>query len=311
MIMKTILTIALLLVGVLSAPGTLEIRQPACGIKRAMGYTLSLPNSRLVSGGLRRNYAIYVPTTYNKNTTKKWPLIIDFHGHYRTGDGQHQISTYDTYTNDYIIAYPNGLWRAWQPADYAYPGVNDIQFTKDLLAHLQSIYCIDPKRVYASGMSNGGGFVNTLACSEVGNSFAAFAMASAALYHQNQTTVCNYRRPIIEAHGLLDDIIPYAPTVPAFGGPTPQIADWVSWWAARDGCQVSDAIVSQQKGYNITSYSCNGQKDIVKHYKLFNGSHCWPSSTGLSISSQRTYCTDRSLEYTPEVLDFFSKWRLP
>lgn len=54
--------------------------------------------------------------------------------------------------------------------------LNDIGFTMDMLTYFNKNFCIDNKRVYATGKSNGGGFTSVLACDPVvSNSFAAFA----------------------------------------------------------------------------------------------------------------------------------------
>lgn len=38
-------------------------------------------------------------------------------------------------------------------------GVDDIQFTLDMISDLQDNLCVDSKRIYAAGKSNGGGLV--------------------------------------------------------------------------------------------------------------------------------------------------------
>jgi len=68
--------------------------------------------------------------------------------------------------------------------------------------------------------------------------------------------------------------------------------------------------VEQENGYEIISYSCGGLKDVVQHYDVFELGHCWPSSSGANSDSARSYCGDRSLDYTPVVLNFFAKWDL-
>jgi poly(3-hydroxybutyrate) depolymerase len=108
--------------------------------------------------------------------------------------------------------------------------VDDLQFTTDLVAHVQGEYCIDSSRLYASGKSNGGGFVDTLACSDHGDQFAAFAMAAAALYTDTSRGSCTKKRAILESHGLADATIPYHPGgTPGAGGPLPDIEKWVNY----------------------------------------------------------------------------------
>src|SRR5207302_4114506 len=42
--------------------------------------------------------------------------------------------------------------------------VDDVAFVRALLAKLATEACVDPKRIYATGCSNGGGMVYRLAC---------------------------------------------------------------------------------------------------------------------------------------------------
>lgn len=204
---------------------------------------------------------------------------------------------------------PLGVENHWQGPTYAIPGVDDLQFTTDLIAHLQNSYCIDTTRLYASGKSNGAGFVDLLACSDHGDQFSAFAMASAALYTDLSKDSCTKKRAILESHGDEDATIPYHPTQEGSGGPLPDISAWVSWWGQRT-CG-PDAVADYSGdlgGYNTTSYSCGTYEDVVQHYQIFELGHCWPSSTGTNKDSERSYCFDRSVDFTEEVLGFFGRW---
>jgi poly(3-hydroxybutyrate) depolymerase len=79
-------------------------------------------------------------------------------------------------------------------------------------------------------MSNGGGFVNTIACNDVGGEFAAFAPASGAYYTDNSGVDdgCKPARaslPILEIHGGSDESVYYSGGV-GEGGIEPAIPDW-------------------------------------------------------------------------------------
>lgn len=56
------------------------------------------------------------------------------------------------------------LQERWE----GFPGAttDDIGFTMDILDDIESQYCIDTNRVYATGKSDGAGFVGVLACDE-------------------------------------------------------------------------------------------------------------------------------------------------
>lgn len=293
---------------------TVASASTGCGKTHTPGFQNSTANHSLQSGNLTRHYAIYIPESYNDDPSKQWPLIIDYHGNGDTPSDQFNNSMYYTYPagQGYLAVYPAGVNKHWQGPSYATPGVNDLQFTTDLISHIQTEYCIDSDHIYASGKSNGGGFVDTLACSDNGDQFAAFAMAAAALYTDTQEAGCPKKRAILEAHGDNDTTIPYGGDPDGNGGPLPNITAWVEWWGQRDGC---DPILDRQEtgdlgGYNITSYSCNGLVNVVQHYQVFDLGHCWPSSSGNNFDGQKRVCQDHALDFTPVVLDFFASWDL-
>lgn len=134
-------------------------------------------------------------------------------------------------------------------------------------------------------------------------------MASAALYTDNSKDSCSKKRAVLEAHGDQDGTIPYHPTDDGSGGPIPDIGEWVSWWGQRTcGDDASPVVSGDQGGYDTTKYSCGEYSDVVAHYQVYGLGHCWPSSVGDNNDSVRDDCGDRSLDFTPVVLDFFGKW---
>ena len=186
-------------------------------------------------------------------------------------------------------------------------------------------YCIEEKRIYATGESNGGGFVDVLACSpEYGNRFAAFAPVIGAFYSDvNDQSMCNLSRsrtPILEIHGYLDANfdcehasilqtephwcqIPYNGTVgrdPPLKNPLPRILDWLARWATRNGCaQGAMPDLEQREGYAFVKYDCGGIDRIVQHYRVDNWGHKWPNpEDGAVIDAGKI------------VMDFFSRHRL-
>ena len=187
-------------------------------------------------------------------------------------------------------------------ASYAASGVSDKAFTTDLLNYLKSKYCIDSNRIYASGMSNGGGFVSTLACSlAYGSDFAAFAPVAGAFYTDVNNRTCKPAQvplPILEFHGTNDTVIPYNGGNGA-GGAVPAIPDWLSRWAVRNGCSDPPTASAMHnhtsRNHTRVTYSCNGDKDIVDHYKLIGMGHSWPNV------SRRT----AGIDATPRILEFF------
>ncbi|KAL0483815.1 bifunctional acetylxylan esterase/xylanase [Acrasis kona] len=284
-----------------------------CGKRHKEGFNSNKDNHKLQSGGRTRTYAVNVPEGYNNDLNKEWPLIIDFHGNGGSPEKQYENSRYYKYNQGqkYIVVYPAGVEKHWQGPSYAVKGVNDLAFVTDLLEHIRDNYCIDNNRLYASGKSIGGGFVDILACSPEGNPFSAFAMAAPALYAEaNPQFKCPYKRAILQAHGTNDQTIPYKGSSSGKGGPIPSILEWVSRWGKRNGCSNQDmkTLIRECDGYKLFTYSCNGYDKIVQHYQVINNGHCWPSTSRATTDGRRDYCGPYLFDYTPRVLEFFSRW---
>lgn len=272
--------------------------------------------------GERREYGIWVPPNYNSNTQKQRRLIFDYHGNGGCSDCQHKNTKYQDFDNSYIVVYPQGLpgsgtIACFQSGEPYCDGHDDLTFTTELLKHIRQEYCIDSDHVYASGKSNGGGFVNFLACSDNGDEFAAFAMASAALYTDMSKDSCSKKRAIMEAHGDNDCTICYygegkcpSQCQSNNGKKTPNLDNWVGWWGERDGCAASDRSYTDENGYQLQTYTCGGQEDVVQHFKVAGLGHCWPADNDQTQDYIDLTCGSYALSYTPKVLDFFGKWSL-
>lgn len=190
--------------------------------------------------------------------------------------------------------------------------MNDLQFTSDLLEYMRDNFCIDNTRIYATGKSNGGGFVGTLACAPQGADFAAFAPVSGAFYTDANGTDCTPARsplPILEFHGADDTTIPYAGGRGA-GGQLPSIPTWLSRWAVRDGCSAppTNTTVDEYGGVvHHTSYNCRGYKGIVQGYKIDGLAHVWPSTE----SNPDNKGVPTVIEATKVIIDFFNDYTKP
>ena len=276
-----------------------------CGKSHEPGFHDVLASRNITSGHGARYYAIHVPSFYNSDLSKPWPLIVDFHGTGGSPRQQFENSLYADYPagQHYLVAYPVQVDGRWDVP-------SDLQFTSDLLAQLPQKYCIDLTRVYTSGKSTGGGFVDTLACSDIGDKFAAFAMAAAALYNDTREDGCLKKRAILEAHGDGDTAVPYQ-GAPDGDGALPDIPTWVTWWGRRCDPSAQARRTGDLGGYDITSIDCAGVANVTQHYRVHGLGHCWPGSTGKNSDAETLpVCNVRALDYTPVVLDFFARWTL-
>jgi polyhydroxybutyrate depolymerase len=160
--------------------------------------------------GRSRTYLLHVPKSYDG--TKPRPLVLDFHGYSRTSAGQKAASGWDAVSDreGLLVAYPDGVGSSWNVGgccgSAGTSNIDDVGFARALVAQLATQLCVDLKRVYASGVSNGAGISARLGC-EAADLFAGVALVSSDL----RTQPCQPRRPITEIafRGTGDTLEPY------------------------------------------------------------------------------------------------------
>jgi polyhydroxybutyrate depolymerase len=139
------------------------------------------PGERTVSltvGGQSRSFLLHVPPGYSGDTPVA--VVFDFHGLGGNGMQQRNLSGWAAVADreGFIMVYPNGSSNAWNVGRCCPPsadqGVDDVAFVRAIIAQLQRDACIDERRVYASGCSNGGGMSYKLAC-DAGDAIAGIA----------------------------------------------------------------------------------------------------------------------------------------
>ncbi|KAI1283619.1 carbohydrate esterase family 1 protein [Xylaria sp. FL0933] len=270
----------------------------------------------LTSSGRDRSYSVHLPSDYDKSAP--YPVVIGFHGSSSIGlffEADTKLSE-SRFSAGKIMVYPNGVGGAWAGANYSQVSVEeDLQFVTDLLADLRDEYCVDDSRIYATGISNGGGFVNTIACSAVGGEFAAFAPASGAYYTDDSgvTGGCSPARsplPVLEIHGGSDASVFYNGGV-GEGGMEPAIPTWLGWWAERNACTSSTVEDSFDGDVHHTTWTCaNGAEGVLQHWKVDDMGHCWastePNFSQLSVLEGPTH-----IQASQIIIDFFDRYTKP
>lgn len=179
---------------------------------------------------------------------------------------------------------------------------------------MESTYCIDTSRIYATGKSNGGGFTGLLACdAEATSRIAAFAPVSGAFYLQEDGKLpeCKPSRqpvPLMELHGYKDTTIPYEGGLNNRGtANTTDIVTYVEDWVKRNDLNVNNKKTSTfcRGSKLVTRYSWD---DVVVHYNYSNIYHNWMSSFPNPDTDTKLTC--KNAEATPIILEWFKKWSL-
>jgi poly(3-hydroxybutyrate) depolymerase len=225
-----------------------------------------------------------------------------------------------------IAIYPdskNGYWLSNPNADTSRP--NDLDFTNDLITHMEEKLCIDQSRIYSAGKSNGGGFTGVIACNKtVGSRFAAFAAVSGAWYNTDEIDGVGpcapaervEGQPFLEFHGVMDTTAPIDGNTKS--SPKLPVIDILEGWAASNGCEdparwARNETVFVDPLVKHASWDCGGKTEIAQHYRESGNGHCWPSTVGNSdYVTHPDQCPLGKSEFnaTEYIFDFFEKYWL-
>ncbi len=272
---------------ILRAVGILAGVPLAVALGGRLAYRLAnKTNGTLISSGMQREYLLYVPPSYDPSTPT--PLVITIHGFAQWPANQQDVSRWNTLADEYgfIVVYPSGTgfpkrWGAHGQSNLLNPPPEDVTFISDLIDKLESEYNIDPTRIYANGLSNGGGMSYLLACKLAERIAAIGTVAGAHLYPLDRCRP-TYTVPMIAFHGTGDKIVPYdgGPSV-MFDVPFPVIPDWGAQYAVQNGCSempVELPVPGDVTGIKYTQ--CNANTE-VPFYTIHGGGHAWPGSSFL------------------------------
>lgn len=248
-------------------------------------YATNRSNGTIVSSGLTREYLLYVPASYDR--TRPTPLVITMHGGAMWPAAQLALDRWNRVADahGFLVAYPSGLSgqgpRAWRAGGG--PGqVRDVQFIAELIDTLAAGYNIDPARIYANGLSNGGGMAFVLSCT-LSDRIAAVGVVAPAIFLPWSS--CGDRRPVplIAFHGTADRATPYHGGTSWVAPNTfPDIPRWVAYWARTNRCTANPVDAAVAADVIRHSYTQCADSAAVVLYTIEGGGHTWPGGTPLA-----------------------------
>jgi len=165
----------------------------------------------LESGGLERSFLLTVPDSALASG-EPVPLVVVYHGVFGTAEVIQAVTGFPekAAAAGFITAAGNGVGESWNAGVCCSPAsdehVDDVGFTRDMVAAIESEYCIDPARVYTTGFSNGAAMVFRLAC-EAADLFAAFSPVAGSL--AISPCMPAEPRPIEIINNVSDPVVPF------------------------------------------------------------------------------------------------------
>lgn len=252
--------------------------------------------------GKERTFQVHVPVSYNG--TVPTPVVLNLHGLGRDGATQAQIAKMNekSAAEGFLAVHPDGLNKSWNAGACCAPSatlkVDDVGFIGALLDHMSKEYCVDPRRVFVAGMSNGGFLTNRLGC-EMADRIAAIAPVAGTTGVKD----CNPSRPIpvLHIHGTGDKIVPYdgSKTLGFIGAP-----ESTKDWAQRNGCKTTTTETFHKD--DVTCVTYDGCKEGVEVIlcTIEDGGHTWP---GGNVVPPMVGEPSNTISATDTIWEFFKK----
>lgn len=247
------------------------------------------------SGGFPRFYLRRVPPSYDGR--KPVPLVIDLHGYLEGADLHETNSRLGAFgdAHGFVTITPQGSGDVVPGWDVELDSP-DVRFIGDLLDEAERTLCIDGRRIFVTGFSNGAFLASTLACIYA-DRIAAIAPVAAL----RDPPGCNPSRsvPIVTFAGTGDEFVAFtgglgarAQVASANDGTGRMLSDTsggklvaasasmpkiTASWAKRNGCATKSKQSRIARDVTLVRYRCPKHAE-VELYRITGGGHTWPGS---------------------------------
>lgn len=322
-----------LFVAVALLAGCLTTFDP-CG-RAPPGAALECP----IEGVFDRAFSLRVPARWDGTTPL--PVIVAFHGgggNRRSAEsvtcptgtpGESACLSTVALAAGYALVLPDGTglrplrnvrsWNAgggrdgWQCVSRGacQSGVDDVVFFDQLLATVERSIPIDRRRVFLTGLSNGGAISHRLACER-----PAVVAAIAAVGGTNQFAAaggrCDARVPVLQVHGVEDPCWGYETRTSTCAfleeGRKVGVDDTLAGWRTRNGCgadmrdeALTDAVSDGTRVLRRTWMGCAAPVALLR---VEGGGHTWPGGHQY-LEIETVGRVSRDVNASEEIVRFF------
>jgi polyhydroxybutyrate depolymerase len=207
-------------------------------------------------------FNIHVPDQYDGTT--RLPVLFDFHG---LGGDENQMQRLSGWAaagdrHGFITVFPGGPDNGWNAGGCCKSTPTDLEYVRRAITWLDENGCVDTKRIYASGCSNGGAMSFRLAC-EAADVIAAVAPVDFDCVVGGRCADCEPSRPIteIQFRGTNDTAVNYSGAQPNF-----------ETWGGINQCTGTPEPMAENDSCERFPMCADGVETIL--CSVQNGSHC-------------------------------------
>jgi polyhydroxybutyrate depolymerase len=288
-----------------------EIASKASATLKPGDYEFSVQHQNVT-----RRYQVHVPKRYR--ASQAMPVVVSLHG----GGGNMRYQATDEYYGmihkseqaGFIAVFPNGYsrlprgglatWNAGICCGKARDvNSDDVGFIKRVIEEVQARANVDPKRIFANGMSNGGMMAYRLAC-ELPDTFRAIA----AVAGTDGTLACQPTRAVsvLHIHAKDDERVLFN------GGSGSEsnthanfisVPETIAKWTILNGCQTTPRRVLMSSDAYCDLYENCKDHTQVKLCVSEQGGHSWPGGKKV----RRKQASTSSLNATDLIWEFYTQ----
>jgi polyhydroxybutyrate depolymerase len=269
--------------------------------------------------GHKRTFIVHAPASVLKQ--KPASLVFVFHGGGGNGEKTARLTHFDREADrqGFIVVFPDGLYKNWNDGRNADVSreheeqIDDVGFVVAIIDTLQKVYTIDPRRIYATGISNGAFFSHYLAAHR-SDLFAAIAPVSGGIaipfdkvFHPLQPV------SVLIIQGTDDPLVPYEGGGVLRGrrGSLIPTVEAVRKWVMADRCTDSPVVEKlpdrdREDGCTEvrTCWTFCAHGTVVELLRIEGGGHTWPGGAQyLPAWLIGNVCRD--FDATEEIWKFF------
>jgi polyhydroxybutyrate depolymerase len=274
--------------------------------------------------GRTRTFLHYIPAGVDPAPA----LVIVFHGSMGDGEQARVAFGYDfdrlADEHRFIVVYPDGVERHWNDCRKRAPyaarrlGIDDIGFTRALVAHSRAEWNIDHDRVFVTGVSNGGQMAIRLAL-EAPDLVRAVAPVIASLPAERNMDCQVSGAPvsILFMNGTEDPMNPWeGGDVELYGVwgnrgevlATSETSEWFARLAGHEGEPERETLpdLNRRDGSTVerVRWRSHGRKSVVL-YAIHGGGHTVPHPIARSLRLLGR--TNADISAAEEIWSFFSE----
>ncbi len=282
-------------------------------------------------GGRNRASLVHVPAT--ARSARALPLLLAFHGGGGEASGFRDYAGLDALAEreGFVVAYPFGsgilprlllTWNAganccgWALDN----GIDDVGFAIALIDEISRRVTIDPRRIYATGHSNGSMMAYRLAA-EQADRIAAIVPVAGAMDLPNFAP--SRPVPVLHIHSLDDPRALYEGGLgPPFPGTNRRVDHQpveaaLQRWRQRNGCATGADTAETRRGASGTPdagqsalrlvWTCSGAS--VEHWQLRGSGHGWPGNPDIGLREELIGPPTTLVNAADEAWRFLSRHR--